>query len=617
MPTRYRPDIDGLRALAVMAVILFHAFPNVMPGGFVGVDIFFVISGYLITQIVLDDLENGKFRASHFYARRIRRIFPALILVLIVTFALGWRSLLPAEFISLGKNIAASALFSANLMLLSEVGYFDIAAHMKPLLHLWSLGIEEQFYLLWPWMLVLISRRWLAATMVLLIVGSFALNVGMIGAHPSEVFYLPFTRAWELLAGAILTQLPAVDRRQREIAAIGGLSAILASLFLFDAKTEFPGWAAAVPVIGTMLLIVSEGSALNRIALSNRTAVSVGLISYPLYLWHWPLLVFAALAKFKPLTHTERGLIIGATFILAWATYRILEKPIRFGAYKARKTTIMAAAMGCIAICGSVTVAADGFPTRIPEIIRDAALIVTKRDGMRYGECLLVASADQTFPSKCIDDGMKPLLFVWGDSTAAVLAGGLNQVKDATGYRLAQMTVNSCPPVLAPDSYLVPFCVEANQKILSQLAASKPEIVLLHAAWDSHYTAEVMRPTIEALKALHVPRIVIVGPSPQWAIPLPQAFINYFTRYHQLMPERTTLFLNPQLADHTVRQAASDLGVEYFSAKDAMCDESGCLTRTGPTSRDISTSDFIHLTPTGSKVLALALIEDLKTARLP
>jgi hypothetical protein len=127
----------------------------------------------------------------------------------------------------------------------------------------------------------------------------------------------------------------------------------------------------------------------------------------------------------------------------------------------------------------------------------------------------------------------------------------------------------------------------------------------------------VMRPTIEALKALHVPRIVIVGPSPQWAVPLPQAFIDYFTRYHQLMPERTTLFLNPQLADHTVRQAASDLGVEYFSAKDAMCDESGCLTRTGPTSRDISTSDFIHLTPTGSKILALALIEDLKTARLP
>jgi len=170
----YRPDIDGLRALAVMAVILFHTFPKVIPGGFVGVDIFFVISGYLITQIVLSDLDTGKFSAWMFYARRVRRIFPALIIVLGFTFAVGWHFLLPAELTSLGKNLLASALFSANLMLLSEVGYFDIAAHTKPLLHLWSLGIEEQFYLVWPLILWLLPRRWLVAGIIVTIVGSFA-----------------------------------------------------------------------------------------------------------------------------------------------------------------------------------------------------------------------------------------------------------------------------------------------------------------------------------------------------------------------------------------------------------------------------------------------------------
>jgi peptidoglycan/LPS O-acetylase OafA/YrhL len=220
MPTRYRTDIDGLRAFAVMAVIIFHTFPKVLPGGFVGVDIFFVISGYLITQIILSDLSSGNFRAASFYARRIRRIFPALIIVLIASFVLGWHYLLPAELMSLGKNILASALFSANLMLLSEVGYFDVAAHLKPLLHLWSLGIEEQFYLVWPWLLWAMPRTWLTLVIFLAIAASFALNVSMVAHYPSETFYLPFTRAWELLAGAVLVQFPRPKDANNEVSCI-------------------------------------------------------------------------------------------------------------------------------------------------------------------------------------------------------------------------------------------------------------------------------------------------------------------------------------------------------------------------------------------------------------
>ena len=313
MPTRYRPDIDGLRALAVMAVIIFHTFPKLLPGGFVGVDIFFVISGYLITQIILSDLGSGKFSAASFYARRIRRIFPALIVVLIATFALGWYYLLPAELVSLGKNILASALFSANLMLLSEVGYFDVAAHLKPLLHLWSLGIEEQFYLVWPWLLWALPRTWLTPAMVLAIAASFALDVSMVEHHPSETFYLPFTRAWELLAGAVLVRFPRAKNANNELIAFAGIVAIEGSFFLLDARSVFPGWAAVLPVGGTMLLLQSEASLVNRFALANRLAVGVGLISYPLYLWHWPLLVFAEIFKFKPLTDLEKGLVVALT----------------------------------------------------------------------------------------------------------------------------------------------------------------------------------------------------------------------------------------------------------------------------------------------------------------
>jgi peptidoglycan/LPS O-acetylase OafA/YrhL len=206
--TEYRPDIDGLRALAVMAVVLFHAFPNGIPGGLIGVDVFFVISGYLITTIILGDQKHNEFSAVTFYARRIRRIFPALIAVLVFSLVAGWRLLLPTELISLCKNIVAGVLFSSNLMLLSEVGYFDLAAHSKPLLHLWSLGIEEQFYLAWPWLLCMVPRRQFVAAIVGMLLASFALNIALIGEHPSSAFYLPFTRAWELMAGALLTQIP-------------------------------------------------------------------------------------------------------------------------------------------------------------------------------------------------------------------------------------------------------------------------------------------------------------------------------------------------------------------------------------------------------------------------
>jgi peptidoglycan/LPS O-acetylase OafA/YrhL len=604
MPTRYRPDIDGLRSLAVMAVILFHTFPKVLPGGFVGVDIFFVISGYLITAIILNDLESGKFSAATFYARRIRRIFPALIIVLCVTFALGWHFLLPPELISLCKNIVASALFSANLMLLSQVSYFDLAAHMKPLLHLWSLGIEEQFYLVWPWALRLLPRRWLVPAIAAMIVGSFALNVAMIDHYPSETFYLPFTRAWELLAGALLTQIPRQARSTNEMLGGCGLSALIASFFLFNMHTAFPGWAAALPVLGTALLIASEGSFVSRVAFANRTAVSVGLISYPLYLWHWPLLVFAEIYKFRPLSDTQKGLVIGLTFILAWLTYRFLERPIRVAAQAFVKPLIASmAGLAAVALAPAL-----GHVPALPDAIVRLVTLPGNGANWRVHECMLLDADTNDFLPSCADQ-KRPLIAIWGDSTAAALIPGFRDLQQTREFGIAQYTVSSCPPLLVRLPSLTPLCVERNQRIVERIGSLAPDIVLLHAIWETNDTVEWLRPTVEALRAQHIARIIILGPVPVWTGGLPNVAAAIFWRTGKIIPERSPFYFDRASGDAVMRKIAAELNVEYISARDAFCNNDGCITRVGGA---LVASDIIHLTGPGSAFLAETISDKLR-----
>jgi len=333
---RYRPDIDGLRAVAVMLVVNFHAFPEAMPGGFIGVDIFFVISGFLITGIIARELDQQRFSLLAFYDRRIRRIFPALIVVLGATLVLGWLWMLPAAYAQLSADVIASAAFFSNIALLLQSGYFDVESGKKPLLHLWSLGIEEQFYLFWPLILMLAARLRLGILAVASVIAlaSFVLNVALIGADPVATFYLPFTRAWELLTGAALAcgwnQISQTSRASNFRAATGFLLIAVAAAVL-DPHRAFPGWWAVLPVAGGALLLSAPAAWGCRHLLASPPLVWIGLISYPLYLWHWPLLVFFSLIKFSPLTLPERELVLLASALLAWLTYRFVEKPFRFG----------------------------------------------------------------------------------------------------------------------------------------------------------------------------------------------------------------------------------------------------------------------------------------------
>ena len=406
---RYRADIDGIRSVAVLSVVLFHAFPKLVPGGFAGVDAFFVISGYLITSIIVTDLDAGCFRFTEFYKRRVRRLFPALVVVLAVTLALGFWLSLPQQLASLAKNTIASTLFSANLMLLSETGYFDIDASLKPLLHLWSLGVEEQFYLIWPIALSLTPRRFRLALMVLVMIGSFALNVALIGRYPDATFYLPFTRMWELMAGAILLRASISNGVAREILSVAALVGTCLIVGYYGRKTPFPGWAALAPVAVTGAALLAQGSFLSRLLLSNPAAVFIGRISYPLYLWHWPLLVFGKAYPLRALALPELVGLVLLAFVLAWLTYELIEAPVRSGRFTAG-TSASVAGMAAAAVCA---VAVLAMPPRFPdEIQRFVETSSAPAPEWRRDVCFLTGDdGKHDFAASCVD-AERPLIAI-------------------------------------------------------------------------------------------------------------------------------------------------------------------------------------------------------------
>jgi peptidoglycan/LPS O-acetylase OafA/YrhL len=377
----YRPDIDGLRAIAVLAVVGFHAFPDLVRGGFVGVDIFFVISGFLISTIVLTDLETSSFGLGEFYARRVRRIFPSLLLVLIACLAFGWIALYPHELRQLGKHVAAGAGFVSNLAYWNEGGYFDDAAGTKPLLHLWSLGIEEQYYIIWPLFLYFAWKKRYSPARVMWIVAalSFISSVGKLNGDAVARFYSPQTRFWELLLGSGLAYLTLFDKRtlarltfrNRNLQSFCGAALLAAGVLLTDVR-GFPGWWALPPTIGTAL-VISAGPAtwVNRAVLSSRALVWLGLISYPLYLWHWPLLTFV---RILDVNGASRGVLaagVALSVLLASLSYKLIERPLRVGPHLREKTLVLVALMIVTGSAGFTFYREDGFKSRIE--IRSAA----------------------------------------------------------------------------------------------------------------------------------------------------------------------------------------------------------------------------------------------------
>lgn len=392
---KYRPDIDGLRAIAVLAVVAFHAFPNWIKGGFIGVDVFFVISGYLISTIIFENLDRGTFSFSEFYIRRIKRIFPALIFVLTTCFVFGWFILIADEYRQLGKHIAAGAGFISNIIFWNEAGYFDNAADTKPLLHLWSLGIEEQFYIVWPLLLWFSWKRNFNLLIITVIVAgaSFILNINGVKHDMVATFYSPQSRFWELLSGSLLAWVTLYRRgsplnikskidvwfsynvhaiKQENLGknlsnllSFIGFFLLLFGFWRINKDLSFPGKLALVPVLGAVLIIAAGSKAwINRTILSNKIAIWFGLISFPLYLWHWPLLSFARIVEGEVPSLSIRISALLLALILAWFTYRFVEYPLRFSRHNKVTVTTLVVLMTVVGFVGYNTYSRNGLEFR-------------------------------------------------------------------------------------------------------------------------------------------------------------------------------------------------------------------------------------------------------------
>jgi peptidoglycan/LPS O-acetylase OafA/YrhL len=425
---KYRADIDGLRAIAVLIVVGFHAFPEWLPGGYIGVDVFFVISGFLISTILFESLSNNSFSFSDFYTRRIKRIFPALLLILVTLLVLGWFFFIPEDYEKLGKHVFAGAAFVSNAVSLSEFGYFDEAAEFKPLLHLWSLGIEEQFYIVWPIVLWCAWRLKVSIGLLLLVLMSlsFALNIYRSVYNSAFAFFALQTRAWELLLGAglayfslgntqLLQRFKKIDHSWLTFL---GLGLLIFGCFILNRRSNFPGWWALLPTLGTVLMIAGgPHSWVNRTVLAAKPLVAIGLISYPLYLWHWTLLAFFNVVLGHIPSLSLRINLVLASLILAWLTYRLIETPIRHSKHSRRVAKILFALMTCVALFGLYIYKSSGFigQTTQPKLKASMALEDCAAD-FKAGKLCVFGNKSAT-----------KTLLVYGDSHAEHLTTALNQ----------------------------------------------------------------------------------------------------------------------------------------------------------------------------------------------
>lgn len=624
--SRYRADVDGLRAVAVAAVVAFHAFPSVMPGGFVGVDVFFVISGYLISGIILQRLAAGRFSVTEFYARRIRRIFPALVCVLMAVLAAGWFWSFAAEYRAIGKQVIGSAAFFANFLFWKESNYFAADAALTPLLHLWSLGIEEQFYLIWPLCLVAVYR-WrsgpLVATCAIGLV-SFAASLFIVQSDRTAAFYAPWFRIWELLAGAALASAGGrleVRGRVADLCATSGLLLIIGSVALIDAGGMFPGVLALAPVAGTMLLIAAgPAAAINRTLLSNPLVVALGLISYPLYLWHWPLLVFLRQHTAGAPSVGARAVTVAIGLVLAWATYRLVERPVRFGRLRPLAVPVCTVMLVFTAAMGVATYATDGFVNRALNR-SDAAHFVAYYEHMKTSriagayraECDFLdwntySTRDSIDPA-CTTTGTAGTYFLWGDSFAQALSLGIRE-QLAASVVLAQVATSACVPQIENFDLTVADrrCERTNLFALQSIERLKPALLIVaqRAGHESTHWPSLIKRVTE-LGAGHV---LVIGPAPSWQPSLPSVFAG---RYLAEPRSRVASGLDRAVFDvdrFMARTLAGLPRVTYLSLMDQLCDPTGCLAQVpGRGPLDLMTFDAGHFSPDGSSYVGRVVIK--------
>lgn len=608
----YRPDIDGLRAVAVLSVIGFHFGFSFSNGGFIGVDVFFTISGFLITQLIVTEMATQKFSFWRFYARRIRRILPALLVVILTSIAAGYVLLLPSDLALLGQQSTFAAVGASNIYFYMNLGYFDRSAEYLPLLHTWSLGVEEQFYLIWPAIVLVaykISKRWkffLPGCLTAIAVASFAASTIVVDIDENFAFYMLFTRAWQLAVGGLLAVLPMLRKHPlNDVSVILGLAAVFFAVYVVSDTQPYPSWLAILPVLGASLIIITPyGSSIFGRALAIPPVRGLGLISYSLYLWHWPALVFFRIwsngSEPEPIQSAALLLLVLA---LSVASYFLIEQPFRRSRTMIAPFALGVPAVAAIAGLGYFVNAEDGFMNRLPP---DGQVISKYMANPEYPSNVVFCNlhARSNFESAdCLTedvDGQRVL--VVGDSHAHHLMAGLAAVFPKT--RFFRAASSGCRPVLEPAGKR--DCVAYVEKLFDTVVQTGGfDAIVLSARWRNGEHDQI-RETVDYLSQF-TPRVIVLGQTIEYRTDLPAILMQAYFPRRQLGPDENQFQRIQYLreVDREMREALLDQPVEYYSVLDALCTAAECKMLTG---QGVPMSwDYGHFTIEGSIELLLSL----------
>jgi len=611
---QYRADVDGLRAVAVTSVVAYHLGTPQVSGGFVGVDVFFVISGFLITSLIHGELGEGRFTVTDFYRRRLRRIVPALVTVLLVTCLVASGLLFAPELHELSRSAIWAGLFSSNLYFWQHAGYFDAPSTSQPLLHTWSLGVEEQFYLFFPLLLLLLhrfARRHLTLALSVVSVASFVLGVWQVReGHATAAFYLLPARAWELGLGALLAVArPRLPAPAGHAASLLGLMLIAWSCHHYTGSTHFPGTAALAPVVGATLVIAAgEAGAVNRV-LAWRPIVFVGLVSYSWYLWHWPAIVIYRLYTFEDLTWTSRAALAGGTFVLAVLSWRFVEGPLRKLRLPDRRYVVGFAAATSAAVVllglGLQPFTRLVHPTDAAEASYLRVLDTVHTEGNKALSCFILngAAASSYSHATCsTPEPGKHNVVIVGDSHAADLYWGLAERMPAVS--VLQVTASGCKPLLPLKGEA--RCVAVLKTELSRLKGEHVDAMVLSARWRTADLRQLAR-TIAVYRTL-VPRVVVVGVSPEWFGSVPALLARAHDRGDRgFLDQHLDHRVFP--LDRAMREVVESSGATYVSLVQELCSPTSCRSL-APDGLPMA-FDYGHFTTDGSVVATDTLAQAL------
>lgn len=612
---KYRSDIDGLRAIAVLSVVLFHLDIGIFSGGFVGVDVFFVISGYLITKILIKDAqENNSFSLRNFYERRAKRILPAYFVVAFVTSLASFYIMMPYDFFEYGKSLLGSVLFISNFVFLKETDYFAGDSAIKPLLHTWSLSVEEQFYIFFPIFFILLFRFFkknITIFLFLFCTFSFLLACFLVYKFPDATFFLLPTRAWEFLIGACLATTHISNMKWEKWSAhfsILGLLLIAFPVLFFDEGIIFPGFNALYPCAGTALIIyfgyTSKGYNKIAKAISWKPLNLIGLMSYSLYLWHWPIIALFTYYYGDLSTSQKVSIFLGSLFV-SYFSLKFIEKPFRSKESPSPKFIFFGSLSGVLlfSVIGLTIVGNNGFEERfVANDIEYEPLDVRRknaRESYRYGECFFGRehSIIEYDREKCLKfDDKKINYLLFGDSHAAHLWPGLQS--SLTNYNFLQLNYGGCRATVGVNTAGTEGCEIINNILFNDVISDdRLDGVIIAGRWSSN-DVDGLKRTLAFLKHRDI-KVLIVGPVMEYTRNLPEILL-----YSKRMELDANLYQKSKiyLIDEEIRGIAIDFDVEYFSFIENLCPLTKCKVLID--SRIPVQWDYGHLSVEGSKFLA-------------